>query len=133
METMNKVDPSEPAVVELVVKDGDLSGPVLERLISAAASRADLSIDRIVNALAAVDALVDATEHVFAPADERKFSIAISPGKILLAVNALHAEQAERLLGAARLPEIGGVLERMASSVSTEQNGDDTSLVLAFS
>jgi hypothetical protein len=129
---MNNDDSANPALVELTMSDGQLSAPVLERLISAAATRADLSIDRIVNALAAVDALVHATEQVYATGDERKFSISIAPGEIRLAVDGLRSAQAESLLGATRLPEIGGVLEHMASSVATEQNGEGTSLVLAF-
>ena len=129
---MTNEAPASPALVELTFADAELSAPVLERLISAAATRADLSIDRIVNALAAVDALIGATEHIYANGDERKFSIVIAPGEIRLAVDGLRGAQAESLLGATRLPEIGGVLERMASSVATEQDGDDTSLVLAF-
>jgi len=123
---------ASPALVELTVNDGELSAPVLERLVSAAATRADLSIDRIVNALAAVDALVDATDQIYANGDERKFSIVIAPGEIRLAVDGLQDAQLESLLGATRLPELGSVIERMASSVATEQNSEGTSLILAF-
>ena len=121
------------SLVELTVSDGEFSAPVLERLISAAASRADLPIDRIVDALAAVDALVVATDRVFEAAENRQFSVEIEPGEVRLAVNGLQDGQAESLLGASHLPALGGILERMATSVATKVRPDgETSLILAF-
>ena len=109
-----------------------LVAPVLERIVSAAAVQAELSVDRLVNALAAVDVIVSACNRVFAAEAPREFSIAISPGKLQLSVDALHDGQADALLDAARLPEIGDVLARVADSIQTEQgqNGNSLSVTL---
>ena len=51
---------SETQEIDLTIADGELLAPVLERLVSAAAARADLPVSRVVDALTVVDAIVAA-------------------------------------------------------------------------
>lgn len=123
---------STDGVVRLLIGDPSLIAPVLERLVSAAAVQAALPVDRLVNALAAVDALASAAERTFSANDPREFSLAIEPGRIELCVESLADGQAERLLAATRLPELGDVLERVAESVTTTSVDDGSALTIAL-
>lgn len=118
--------------IRLTVRDSSLVAPVLERLVSAAAVQAELPVDRLVNALAAVDALASATERIFADRESLEFVLLIEPGRLELRVESLGDGQVDRLLEATRLPGIGDVLERVAESVSTHSLDDGSALTIAF-
>lgn len=117
--------------VELLAGDPKLAGPVLERLVPAAAARAGLAVDRVVNALTAVDALVDAADRVL-PGRSRDLRVGIGSGRISLQLGGLLDGEAESVRDAAALPEFGDVLKRTAIGVSVERNGEHSALVIAL-
>lgn len=121
-------DPA-PQVVELEIGDPKLTGPVLERLVSAAAARASLPVDRVVNAMTLVDALVHATDSVL-DGSPRDVSLTIGSGSVELRVNGLADGNAEALRDAGELPGVGNVFERIASGVSIERDGNRSSLLI---
>jgi hypothetical protein len=117
--------------VEIVVKSGAHVAPVLERLVSAAAARAELPIDRVVNALTIVDVLVAATDEVLVDG-QRELVLTIGEGSLGITVAGLLDGQAEAIRDAASLPEVGNVLDRTARSVGIAREGEHTALVLAL-
>jgi hypothetical protein len=124
---------SRSTEVQLTIAKADLAGPVLERLVSAAAARADLTVDRMFNALTAVDALVDAADTVLDGEPIRKLSLKISPGTLELAIVDLHDGEAEKMLEAAKLPPVGDVLGLLASSVDVQHADGRSSLSIMLS
>ncbi|MFY9487921.1 MAG: hypothetical protein WAP35_04390 [Solirubrobacterales bacterium] len=111
--------------------DPTLSGAVLERLVSAAAARADLTVDRLINALTVVDALVDAADSQLDSAP-RHVSLQVSPGSLRLAFDGLRQSEAESVVKAASLPELGDVLTRFAESVDIFDGSAGSSLVVVL-
>jgi serine/threonine-protein kinase RsbW len=114
----------------LSVAAGPLVGPVLARVIAIHASRSDLPIDRVSDALLIADALA-----ARAPAQIENGRIAVSvqsmPGRLEIRVGPLRAGGAERLLAGAALPEGERVVERLADDVQTrETSGGEEVLVL---
>lgn len=123
---------AERSRVNLKINDRALAAPVLERLVSAAAVRADLPVDRIVDALTVVDAFVAASQRSLPNSAASAWSVSIAPGTIHLALDGLDASQADAVRSAAVLPEIGDVLAQTARSVEIIENEGDSSLVVTI-
>jgi hypothetical protein len=119
--------------VRLAIAKEGLTGPVLERLVSAAAARADLTVDRMVNALTAVDALVGAADQVLDGSPVRNLALKILPGSLEIAIVGLRDGQAEQLRAATELPSVGDVLGHLASSVVVQHNDGESSLSILLS
>jgi hypothetical protein len=117
--------------VDVSIGDPRFSAAVLERLVSAAAARADLPIDRVVNAMTVVDALVHATDSVLGDGT-REIRVTIGEKSLGLRVDSLVDGQAEAIRDAAQLPDVGDVLERTASTVSIEHDGTNSALVIVL-
>jgi hypothetical protein len=117
--------------VDVSIGDPRFVPAVLERLVSAAAARAQLPIDRVVNAMTVVDAIVHATDAVLGE-NAREIRVTIGEGSLGLRVDHLVDGQAEALRDAARLPDVGDVFERTASKVEIENDGSHTSLVIVL-
>ncbi|MFY9264723.1 MAG: hypothetical protein WAO61_04780 [Solirubrobacterales bacterium] len=126
-------DPStgDRLTVQIVINRRELAGPVLERLVSAAAARAELTVDRMINALSVVDALVDAADRALA-GDTRCFSVSASPGELRIDIAGLLDGEAESVVEAANLPALGNVLTRLTSKMSISNDGDKTSIRIAL-
>lgn len=118
-------------IVDLSIGDPRIAGPVLERLVSAAATRAELPVDRVINALTVVDAVIHATDHVIGE-QPREIVLEIGSGSLLLRVDQLVDGQAEAIRDAAAVPGVGDVFERTATSVEIESEGARTALVIAL-
>lgn len=117
--------------VDISIGDPRFSAAVLERLVSAAAARAELPVDRVVNAMTVVDAIVHATDSVLGE-NPREIRLTIGDGSLGLRVDSLIDGQAEAIRDAARLPDVGDVLERTASSVEIEHDGPGSALVIVL-
>jgi hypothetical protein len=117
-------------IVSVSIGEPSFAQPVLERLVSAAAARADLPVDRLVNALTVVDALVHASDSVLV--GSREVSISIGDRELALRVDGLLDGQAESLRDAGAVPGVGNVFERTASDVSIEHDGLRSALILTF-
>lgn len=123
---------AERSRVNLKIHDRAIAGPVLERLVSAAAVRADLSVDRIVDAMTVVDAFVAASQRSLPNGATTAWSVSFGPGTIHLALDGLETSQAEAVRSAAVLPEIGDVLAQTSHSVEIIENEGDSSLVVTI-
>ena len=122
---------TEEQFVDVSIGDPRFSAAVLERLVSAAAARAELPIDRVVNAMTVVDAIVHATDSVLGE-NPREIRLTIGDGSLGLRVDSLVDGQAEAIRDAAQLPDVGDVLERTASSVEIEHDGPSSALVIVL-
>lgn len=121
----------EAQEIDLTIADRGLLAPVLERLVSAAAARAELPVNRVVDALTIVDAIVAASDSVL-DKDSREVKVRVSEGSLSIVLAGLLDGQAEAILGAADVPSIGNVLERTASSVDVVHVGPHSALVVAL-
>jgi hypothetical protein len=113
----------------LTVAAGPLAGPVLARIVSIHAARADLPVDRISDALLIADAIA---ARAPAQADDARVSVSVqsTPGQLEVRVGPLRAGGAERLLAAAALPQGERVVERLADEVTTRETAGGEVLVL---
>lgn len=118
-------------IVDVSIGDPRFSAAVLERLVSAAAARAGLPVDRVVNALTLVDALVHAADSVLDD-KAREVRVTIGDGSIGLRIDSLIDGQAEAIRAAAQLPDVGDILERTASTVAIENDGSSSALVIVL-
>lgn len=123
--------PGDRLTVQIVINQPELAGPVLERLVSAAAARAELTVDRLINALSVVDALVDAADRALAD-DTRCFSVTMSPGELRIDIAGLLDGEAESIVEAASLPVLGNVLTRLTSKMFISNDGDESSIRIAL-
>ncbi|MGH2959336.1 MAG: hypothetical protein ACRDKE_07005 [Solirubrobacterales bacterium] len=119
-------------VVDVSIGDPRFVSAVLERLVSAAAARAELPVDRVINAMTVVDALVHASDSVLGEGP-RKLQLAIGEGSLGLRVDGLFDGQAEAIREAAHVPAVGDVFERTATAVSIEHDGTHSALVILLS
>jgi hypothetical protein len=117
--------------VDVSIGDARFSAALLERLVSAAAARADLPIDRVVNAMTVIDALVHATDSVLGSSG-REIRVTFAKGSLGLRVDSLVDGQAEAIRDAAHLPDVGDILERTASTVAIEHDGINSALVIVL-
>jgi hypothetical protein len=116
-------------VVDVSIGDPRFAGAVLERLVSAAAARAALPVDRVINALTVVDAIVHATDSVLGD-QPRNLRVTIGEGSLGLRVDQLVDGQAEAVREAATVPSVGDVFERTAAAVTIEHDGQHSALVI---
>lgn len=117
--------------VNVRIDDRSLAGPVLERLVSAAAVRADLPVDRVVDAMTIVDVVVAASGSSLSH-DVTSWSVSHGPGTVHLALDGLESDQIDAVREAAVLPEIGDVLTQTAKSVEIVENETGSSLVVTI-
>lgn len=121
-------------VTRLSLADGPLLRPVLCRVVSMVLTRADWPLDRLEEALLVCDALCAAGSE--SGAGERStFSIDADEQEAELRVCELTPQSAERLVGQARLPLVGNVLEQVAERVAVQpdQAGSGTQLAITLS
>jgi hypothetical protein len=116
-------------VVDVSIGDPRFAAAVLERLVSAAAARAELPVDRVINALTVVDALVYAADAVLGD-NPRNLQVTIGEGTLGLRVDQLVDGQAEAIRTAANVPSVGDVFERTTTSVTIENDGTHSALVI---
>lgn len=108
----------EEIVLEL--RPPERTSPVLGRVVSLVAARADFSIDRLSDAQIVSDAiaggaaahLMDGTLSVAIDEHERGFDLVVGP---------FAAGGAQRLVEDTELPGLGSLLERLADATSVEQ------------
>ena len=121
--------PEASEEAELRMPTGELLGPVLSRVISVLASRADLSIDRLSDAVLIGDAVSAGAQHGF-PDGTALLGVQGEEGEVTLRVGPLQGGQAEKLRERLRLPELEGSVESLADGVEIESREDGESLVL---
>ncbi len=114
----------------VTVAVGPLVGPVLSRVVGIHASRADLPIDRLNDAVLVADAIA-ARAPAFTVDGRLPVSVQSSEGRIEVRVGPLRAGGPQRVLEGAALPQVGSVIERLADTVRVRGGaGGDEYLVI---
>jgi serine/threonine-protein kinase RsbW len=111
------------------IQTGDVLAPVLSRVISMFATRADFSVDRLSDAVLISDALsagaqtsfADGTVRIFVTEDSGSFDVRIGP---------LGAGGGRRLLDGLRIPQLGATLETLAEEVGVREGDGGEYVVL---
>jgi serine/threonine-protein kinase RsbW len=127
------VDESVPKATTITVDAGSLAAPVISRVISIVAARANLSVDRLSDAVLLGDAISSYGPDVFL---EGRVQITIDDeeGMIAVRIGPLGPGAAEQVRKAMELPAVGASLEKLADEVRVERDGENTeALVLGIS
>lgn len=113
----------------VVVSSGPLAGTVLSRVVGISASRADLPVDRLDEALMLADVI--AAHAPGQVADGRiELSCRTSDGCLEMRLGPLRTGGATRLLEESAMPGAGNVIRRLASDARVIDRGDDELLVI---
>lgn len=107
---------------------GELVGPVLSRIISIFAVRADFSVDRLSDAVLLADAISAQTPSHF-PDGTAHVLVVEQQSALVVLVGPLVDGGGEGLLGRLRIPEIDASLERLADDIRVERGGGGEYLV----
>ena len=121
--------PETPDETQIRVPANDLLAPVLSRVISMFAARADFSVDQLSDAVLLSDALSaqgpdrfpDGTARIAVSEEESSFSVRVGP---------LAEDGGQRLLEGLRIPSLDASLEGLAEEVRVEHHSDGERLVL---
>ncbi|HEX5954616.1 MAG TPA: ATP-binding protein [Solirubrobacterales bacterium] len=108
---------------------GELVAPVLSRVISMFAARADLSVDELSDAVLISDALSARSSDEF-PNGTARIGVKEDSGAFDIRVGPLGAGGAQRLLDGLRIPMLDATLETLADEVRIESGEDGELLVL---
>jgi serine/threonine-protein kinase RsbW len=101
---------------------GELLGPILARVISMFATRADFSVDELSDAVLLSDA-ISASGSAGFPDGTARLAISEQSGSFEVRVGPLQAGGAQKLLDGMRIPSLDASLERLADEVRVE-SGD---------
>jgi hypothetical protein len=102
--------------------------PVLRRAVAGTCSRAGLPVDRIDDAVLILEALV--TDVRTARAEEIHLVLTARPGSFALLMGPLAGDEAERLLVHAELPMVGPIIDRLATTAMTVDDGSHLLVVV---
>jgi serine/threonine-protein kinase RsbW len=129
---------AEPAVSEapqpveetqIKVPAGELLAPVLSRVISMFAARADLSVDELSDAVLISDALSAQGPEEF-PNGTARIAVKEDAGAFNVRVGPLGEGGAQRLLDGLRIPMLDATLETLAEEVRVDSGADGELLTL---
>lgn len=101
---------------------------VLSRAVAGTSSKAGLPVDRIDDAVLILEALLADGETC--RADEVHLILTARPGSFALLMGPLAGSEAQRLLSEAALPTVGPVIERLATSARTVDDGSHLLVVI---
>jgi hypothetical protein len=114
------------------VAPGPLVGPVLSRVVAMLATRGDCPLDRMEDALLAVDAIA-AYGPAFVDGGRLELTANVYRGRLELAAGPFAAGRGGEVLERMSVPGIGNVLERVADEVRVKRgDGDSEVLIAAF-
>jgi serine/threonine-protein kinase RsbW len=116
---------------QLSVTDHDLASLVVSRVLSAVGSRADLSIDRLSDAILLGDA-ISSSPHAFV---DGRVQVALEDADraIVATVGPLKEGAADRLLQSLEVPAVGASLSKLADEVEVESSAGGDHLRLRIS
>ena len=104
------------------LKAGAKLGPVLSRVISMFATRADFSVDKLSDAVLLSDAISAGGDGF--PDGTARIAISEDDGSFLMRVGPLHDGGGQRLLDGMRIPALDASLEDLADEVAVESVDD---------
>jgi hypothetical protein len=111
------------------VPAGELLAPVLSRVISMFAARADLSVDQLSDAVLLSDAISAQGPEGF-QGGQARLAVREEDGAFNMRVGPLGDGGAQRLLDSLRIPSLDASLEDLADEVRVEQAEDGEVLAL---
>jgi anti-sigma regulatory factor (Ser/Thr protein kinase) len=114
------------------VPAGALLGPVLSRVISMFAARADFSLDKLSDAVLLSDAVAANDPSAF-PDGTASVVVTEEEGGFTARIGAFQAGGGQRMLEALRIEDLGVSLERLADEIRVEVDGEVEYLALRFS
>jgi anti-sigma regulatory factor (Ser/Thr protein kinase) len=120
---------SEERNTVISMEAGQIVAPVVSRVMAILAARADLSVDRLSDAVLLGDAISAHPSHVFA---RGRISLALeeADGRIGLEIGPLVAGGGERMLQAMAIPGLSASLQVLADDVKVEDRTDGQYLLL---
>lgn len=118
--------------IDIAIYEPAVLPEVLERVVSAMAMLASLSIDRLMNALIVVDALVPSVVADMNGETALHVGIKASDGRLDVAFERLENGEAESILRGSSLPGVGDVLGELAADVFVEDDGAFSRLVVSL-
>lgn len=110
----------------------DLLAPMLSRVISMFAARADFSLDQLSDAVLLFDA-ISAHGPARFPGGTARIAVSEEDGAFNVRVGPLDAGGAQRLLDGLRIPTFDASLERLADEIHVESDDDGDLLVMRIS
>lgn len=125
--------PERPAVAEemrIDIDTGDTLAPVLSRVISMFATRADFSVDRLSDAVLISDALSASARTSFADGGTARIIVTEESGAFQVRIGPLGAGGGQSLIEGLRIPQLGATLESLAEEVSVEEADEEEYVVL---
>ena len=123
--------PTADDSVLVSIAAGPMVTPVLGRIISVFAARAELSLDRLNDAVLISDA-VAGSGALHQPSARVQVELEASHRRLVLRVGPLVDGGGERLLHASDIPGVGAVLSRLADEVQVRSTDEGDFLQLAL-
>ncbi len=108
-----------PDNLRLAVAPGPLAGPTLARIIGIGASRAELPVDRLEDAMTVADIIAVHAPALLAGGARLELSAQMRPGRLELQIGLLTAGGAQRLLTADGAAPGGPTIERLVNAAVT--------------
>jgi serine/threonine-protein kinase RsbW len=107
----------------VAIEAGEFAGAVVSRVIASLAARADLSVDRMADAVLLGDAISAGAPAGF---ESGRLRLTLDDGgdAIDVRIGPLEPGAGERLLSGMELPGIGASLQKLADEVGVERDGD---------
>jgi len=121
--------PSVSDELRIDIDTGDVLAPVLSRVISMFATRADFSVDRLSDAVLISDALSASARNSFTDGTAR-IVVSEEAGSFGVRIGPLDSGGARRLLDGLRIPQLDASLESLAEEVSVDEDEEGEHLVL---
>ncbi len=121
--------PAEPGYAVLSVGDDDLASVIVSRMIASLAARADLSIDRLSDAMLLSDAISSAGGQRFLEGRTR-VAVAEIDGVVSVRVGPLGEGGGESLLASLEIPALKASLAKLADDAAVERDEGGEHLVL---
>jgi serine/threonine-protein kinase RsbW len=118
-----------PDETRITLPANDLLAPVLSRVISMFAARADFSVDQLSDAVLLSDALSAQGPDRF-PEGRARIAVSEHPRSFSVRVGPLSAGGGQRLLEGLRIPTLDASLEGLAEEVRVERSSEGESLVV---
>jgi hypothetical protein len=120
-------DPSSEGAIEITLRSEEEGASALGHLVSAAAARAGLPVDRLEEAAVAAEALAGAALDGHSSASRVRVLIDTTDAedpRLRLRLGPLDSGAGTRLLRDVELPEIGSPIAKLADSVRVEPGAD---------
>lgn len=114
---------------QIKVPAGELLGPVLSRVVSMFAARADLTVDELSDAVLLSDA-ISAQDPGGFPGGQARIAVSEEDGAFRVKVGPLAEGGAGQLLDGLRIPGLNASLESLADEVTVEPEPEGEALLL---